>query len=175
MSRGGWFDRDDRDRDEDDDEDRWPVLERLVAAVGAVWSLALHAGVPAALVLLISTAERLDVVAPLSDAAVRQRLGPLGLLLGVVAAVITNYSFTLLGRPFGVGKFLLTAVVIGAAVFPFLASASRLTLGLTPHQFSVLLSYSYLGLKVAVGVLIGATVSWMLVSHAVPARPARSR
>ena len=25
------------------------------------------------------------------------------------------------------------------------------------------------------GVLIGATVSWMLVSHAVPARPARSR
>ena len=99
----------------------------------------------------------------------------MGLLLGAVAAVITTYSFTLLGRAFSLGKFIVTAVVIGAAIFPFLATANKLTLGLTTDQLAVLLSYAYLGLKVAVGVLIGATVSWMLVSHTVTTAASRSR
>lgn len=171
--REGWFDRD--DRYEEEEEQRSRVLERLLPALGVVWSLVLHAGVPAALVLAVSTAEHLDVFGPLTDAVLQRRLGPLGLLLGAIAAVITTYSFTLLGRPFSLGKFLLTAVVIGAAIFPFLAAANRLTLGLTPDQFAVLLSYAYLGLKVAVGVLIGATVSWMLLSHIPAPRAERAR
>jgi hypothetical protein len=171
--RERWGGRD--DPYEEDAEERSPVLDWLLGGLAVVWSLVLHAGVPAALVLAVSTAERLDVFAPLTDAALQQRLGPLGLLLGVVAAVITNYTFTLLGRPFSLGKFLVTAVVIGGAIFPFLAAANRLTLGLTPDQFAVLLSYAYLGLKVAVGVLIGATVSWMLVSHSTTAEAGRPR
>ena len=174
--REGWFDRDDRDdRYEEDEERRSPVLERLVAALGVVWGLVLHVGVPAGLVLAVSTAEQLDVFGPLADAVLQRRLGPLSLLLGAIAAVITTYSFTLLGRPFSLGKFLLTATVIGAAIFPFLAAANHLTLGLTPDQFAVLLSYAYLGLKVAVGVLIGATVSWMLLSHTPVAGAERAR
>jgi hypothetical protein len=132
-------------------------------------------GIPAALVLAVNTAERLDVFSPLTGAELRQRLGPMGLLLGAVAAVITTYSFTLLGRAFGLGKFLLTAVVIAAAIFPFLAAGNKLTLGLTPDQFAVLLSYAYLALKVAVGVLIGATVSWTLLSHTLAAAAPRRR
>lgn len=168
-----WSGRD--DQYEEDEEERSPVLDRLVAGLGVVWSLVLHAGIPVALVLAVSTAERLDVFAPLTDAAMQQRLGPMGLLLGAIAAVIATYSFTLLGRAFGLGKFLLTAVVIGGAIFPFLAAANQLTLGLTPDQFAVLLAYAYLCLKVAVGVLIGATVSWMLLSHTVAAGAGRRR
>lgn len=175
-----WSQRD--DQYQEDEEERSPVVDRLVAVLGTVWSLILHAwslilyaGVPVALVLAVSTAERLDVFGPLTGADLQQRLGPMGLLLGAVAAVITTYSFSLLGRAFSLGKFLLTAVVIGCAIFPFLAGANRLTLGLTPDQFAVLLSYAYLALKVAVGVLIGATVSWMLVSHTLTTAPRRGR
>lgn len=178
--RGGWYDRDDEPEEEAPEPDEgWPVLERLGrsvgAAVGAAWNLVLHFGIPAAMMLAISTAERLDVVGPLTDDLLQRRLGPLGLLLGVVAAVITTYSFTLLGRPFSLGKFLVTAIVIGGAIFPFLAASNRLTLGLTADQLAVLLAYAYLGLKVAVGVLVGATFSWVLVSHAVTSGAVRAR
>lgn len=174
--RGGWYDRDEEPEEEAPDRhEGWPVLERLGRAVGAAWNLLLHAGIPAALMLAISTAERLDVVGPLTDDLLQRRLGPLGLLLGVVAAVITTYSFTLLGRPFSLGKFLVTAVLIGGAIFPFLAASNRLTLGLTTDQLAVLLAYAYLGLKVAVGVLVGATFSWVLVSHALTSGAVRAR
>lgn len=174
MAMDRWSRRDE-EYDEEEREERSPVLDRLVGLLGTIWSLVLHAGVPVALVLAVSTAERLDVFSPITGADLQRRLGPMGLLLGAVAAVITTYSFTLLGRAFSLGKFLLTAIVIGAAIFPFLAAANKLTLGLTPDQFAVLLSYAYLALKVAVGVLIGATVSWMLVSHTVTTAASRGR
>lgn len=168
-----WAGRD--DQYEEDEDERSPALDHLLSALRVAWSVVLHAGIPAALVLAVSTAERLDVFGPLTGAELQRRLGPMGLLLGAIAAVITTYSFTLLGRAFGLGKFLLTAVVIGCAIFPFQAAANRLTLGLTPDQFAVLLSYAYLGLKVSVGVLIGATVSWMLLSHTLVAEAPRRR
>ena len=63
-------------------------------------------------------------------------------------------------------------VLIGAALFPSLADWHRVRLGLTPEQFALLQAYCYLALKVAVGMLVGATVSWILLTRyvALPSR-----
>jgi hypothetical protein len=62
-------------------------------------------------------------------------------------------------------------ILIGAALFPSLADWHRVRLGLAPEQFAVLQSYCYLALRVAVGILMGATVSWILLAGYVPLSP----
>lgn len=167
-------------RDDVDDpyaeDERSPVLAKLAGALRVVWSVVLYDGVPALLAWAVSAVEVVDVVSPFTDASLPRRLGRLGLFLSVIAAIITNESVIRLARPFGLGKFVLTVSTLGVALFPLLAAWHRLPLGLTPDQLAVVLSYAYLILKVAVGVLIGATVSWVLVGHlsAPAATPAAS-
>src|SRR3989454_596713 len=102
-----------------------------------------------------------EVIGGIDNPSLR-RLAGLGLFLSVVAAIITTESVTRLARPFSIGHFLTTVVLIGAALFPTLADWHRLRLGLTPEQFALVQAYCYLALKVMVGILIGATLSWIL-------------
>jgi hypothetical protein len=158
----------------DDESD--PLLAalttRLLAALGVVWTLLLYDGLPAFLAWAVSTVEGVDLFAPFTSAAIDQKLGRLGLFLSAVAAIVTTESVTRLARPFGLPQVLLTVSVIGVALFPILASGQQMHLGLTADQFAILLGYSYLVLKVAVGILIGATVSWALLAHGPVTAPA---
>src|SRR5438046_315509 len=102
-----------------------------------------------------------------------KRLVPvvLSLLVRGVPARITTESVTRLARPFSVGQFLTTVVLFGAALFPTLAEWHRVRLGLTPEQFALLQAYCYLALKLMVGILVGATVSWILLARHTPLLP----
>ena len=158
------------------------VLDTVLVVLGVAfnillgaWNLILHVGLPAVLTWGVGTARGLDVLSPLIDAPLQHRLGPLALLLSITAAIITTESVTRLGRPFGLGKFFVTTVAVGAALFPFLAVSHRLTVRFTPDQIAVVLSYAYLALRVAIGVLIGAIVSWVLLSHPALASGIRRR
>src|SRR5207247_8317650 len=96
---------------------------------------------------------------------------------GIRAPLVTGVQtcalpISRLARPFGVRHFLATVVLIGAALFPSLADWHRVRLGLAPEQFAVLQSYCYLALKVAVGILVGATLSWILLTRYV-SQPSR--
>lgn len=184
RDRGGSsFGADDRYEEAEDDrgggqaafDNLRSALRVLSNILLAAWSLVLHVGLPAALAWGVSTAQGLNVLAPLIDAPVQRQLGPLALLLSIVAAVITTESVTRLSEPFGLGKFFVTTVAVAGAAFPFLAVSHRLTLGLKPDQIAVVLSYAYLALTVAIGVLIGAIVSWVLLSHPVVASNIRRR
>jgi hypothetical protein len=165
--------RDWRADDLDEEAERPPsrIPAALLTVVGIAWGIALYDGLPAVLAWAVSAGEGLDVFSQFIEASLQQRLGRLGLFLSVVAAIITTESVTRLVRPFGLAEFLLTALGIGGALFPFLAASHRVSLGLTADQLAVLLSYAYLALKIFVGILIGATVSWVLLAHG-PRRPA---
>src|SRR5205809_68194 len=116
---------------------------------------------PALLTWVVGSTAGLDLFSAIDNPSLR-RLAGLGLFLSVVAAIITTESVTRLARPFSIGHFLTTVVLIGAALFPTLADWHRLRLGLTPEQFALVQAYCYLALKVMVGILIGATLSWIL-------------
>jgi hypothetical protein len=154
--------------------ERSPAVDQLLAALSVVWTILVHLGLPASLALVINTAEALDVFSPFIDATLHRRLGALGLLLSVGAAIVTTESVARLGRPFGIGKFVVTAAMIGVAAFPFLTASHRVTFGLGPNESAVVLSYAYLALKLCVGVLIGATVSWVLYARPVRMAPRRA-
>jgi len=141
------------------------VLDVVLNLLSGVWNLVLHVGLPAVLAWGVGAARGLDVLSPLIDEGLQRRLGPLALLLSIGAAIITTESITRLDRPFGIGKYLLTTVAVGAAMFPFLAVGHHVPMHLTPDQIAMALSYAYLALRVGMGVLIGALVSWVLLSH----------
>ncbi|MGH7393214.1 MAG: hypothetical protein ACREM3_27725, partial [Candidatus Rokuibacteriota bacterium] len=113
--------------------------------------------------------------APFIEGAVAERLGRLGLFLGMGAAVIATESLIRMARPFGLGSFLLTAAAMGVAMLPFVAEPHDVKLGLTQGQFAVVVSYAYLVLKVGVGVIVGAVLSWILLVHAAPPSTSRVR
>ncbi|HXH83696.1 MAG TPA: hypothetical protein VNN07_12325 [Candidatus Tectomicrobia bacterium] len=166
-------------RDPDDALDDEPsrsldaaVLAKLGALAGIAGTVLLYDLLPAALALAVSAVEGLDVFAPFIDPAVHGRLGRLGLFLSAVAAVIACESLTRLGRPFGLPAFLATVAVLAAALFPSLAAAHRVQLGLAAEHMALLLAYAYLALKVTVGILAGAVVSWIIIGHRVSARRA---
>jgi len=154
-----------------DDDENAEALAKIRAFFGVVWQVALHVGLPVVAVWAINASERVDVFAPFMDGAVAGRLGRLGLFLGMGAAVVATESLTRMERPFGLGAFLLTVAGMAVAMLPFVAGPNDVSLGLTKGQFAVVVSYAYLILKVGVGVIVGAVVSWVLLVHAAP-RPA---
>lgn len=149
-----------------DDDENAEALAKIRAFFGVIWQVVLHVGLPILCVWAASASERVDVFAPFMDAAVADRFGRLGLFLGMGAAVIATESLTRLARPFGLGAFLLTASVMGVAMLPFLAEPNGMSLGLNPGQFGIVVAYAYLILKVGVGVIVGAVMSWILLAHA---------
>lgn len=143
------------------------ILAPVAVAGAAAGHVLFYDVLPAVLAWVIGAAESLGLFVGFDDPSLR-RVAGLGVFLSAVAAVITTESLTRLARPFSVGAFLLTAAAIGAALFPSLADWHRIRLGLTPAQFAVLQSYCYLALRVMVGILIGATVSWILLGGYAP-------
>ena len=146
--------------------ERWAWLKRLRVPVVVGGHVLFYDVLPAVLAWGVGSAGGLALFSGFDQPSLR-RVAGLGLFLSVVAAIITTESVTRLGRPFSVLHFLATVVVFGAALFPFLADWYRVGLGLPPEQFAVVQAYCYLALKVMVGILIGATVSWILLARPV--------
>jgi hypothetical protein len=165
-----------REEEEHVEEDDLDVIEnenaealaKLRAFLRVVFGVALYGALPALLVWALSAARDLNLLSPLIDAGVQQRLGRLGLFLGAVAAIIATESLTRLNRPFGLGPFFLTVTGLGVAMFPFLAARHEVTFGLSEQQVGLVLSYAYLVVEVAVGLLVGAIMSWILLAHGDP-------
>jgi hypothetical protein len=162
----------DLDRELDPDEAQpspWEALARVGAVLrqwlGAAAGLGACIGLPAVLAWLVSAGARFDVLGPVIDPVSPARLGRLGVFLCVVAAIVTTQSLLWLGRPFGVGQLTAIAAVMGIALFPFLASVHGMPAGLTPEQIAVAGAYAYLVLRVAVGILVGGVVGWVLIAH----------
>ncbi len=162
----------DLDRELDPDEAQpgpWEALARVAEVVrrwlGAAAGLAACMGLPAVLAWLVSTGERFDVLGPVIEPMLPARLGRLGVFLCIVAAIVTTQSLLWLGRPFGVGQLSVIAAVMGIALFPFLASAYGMPAGLTSEQIAVAGAYAYLVIRVAVGILVGGIVGWILIAH----------
>lgn len=155
------------------DVERSELLAKLLVPVVIAGRVLFYDVLPAFLAWLVTSAGGLNLFSGFDNPALR-RVAGLGLFLSVVAAIITTESVTRLARAFGLGHFLFTALVIGVALFPSLADWHRVRLGLTPEQFAVLQTYCYLALKVMVGILIGATVSWILLARDGPRATMRS-
>ena len=156
--------------DETNDErhvGRWELLWQLLIPVGIAGHILFYDVLPAVLAWAVSSTQGLDLFSGLDTPSLR-RVAALGLFLSAVAAIITTESVTRLARPFSIGHFLATVVAIGVALFPSFADWHRVRLGLTPEQFALLQSYCYLALRVMVGILIGATLSWVLLASYVP-------
>src|SRR3989442_7921737 len=132
---------------------RSEMLEKLLVPAAVVGLVFLYDVWPAWLTGVGGRTAGLDLFSAIDNPSLR-RLAGLGLFLGVVAAIITTESVTRLARPFSIGHFLTTVVLIGAALFPTLADWHRLRLGLTPEQFALVQAYCYLALKVMVGILM---------------------
>jgi hypothetical protein len=150
--------------DEARDLARWEFLARLLVPVRIAGHVLFYDALPALLAWGLGSARWLDLFSAFDNPALR-RLTGLGIFLSIVAAIMTTESVTRLARPFSLRQFLATTVVIGVALFPPLADWHRIRLGLAPEYFALLQSYSYLVLKITVGILIGATVSWVLVGR----------
>ena len=155
--------------EKDDESDVWrsELLGKLLVPVGIAGHVLFYDVLPAVLAWAVGSAQGLDLFSGFDNPSLR-RVAALGLFLSAVAAIITTESVTRLARPFGVGHFLAIVVAIGVALFPSLADWHRIRLGLAPEQFAILQSYCYLALRVMVGFLIGATVSWILLARYVP-------
>ena len=153
--------------DEESGVGRSELLGKLLVPVVIAGHVLFYDVLPALLAWGVSSAGRLDLFSGFDDPSLR-RVAALGLFLSIVAAIITTESVTRLARPFTVVHFLVTVVVIGVALFPSLADWHRVRIGLTPEQFAILQTYCYLALKVMVGILIGATLSWILLARYAP-------
>lgn len=139
-------------------------LAKLLVPVVIAGHVLFYDALPALLTWAVGAAEGFDLFAGFDSPSVR-RLAPLGLFLSAVAAIVTTESVTALARPFRITHYLATVVVMGVALFPVMADWHRIRPGLTPEQFAILQVYAYLALKVTVGILIGATVSWILLTR----------
>jgi hypothetical protein len=157
---------------------RWEWLGKLLIPVGIAGHVLFYDVLPVSLAWVVGASGGLDLFVGLDNPALR-RVAALGVFLSAVAALITTESVTRLARPFSVGQFLAAAAVIGAALFPFMADWHRVRLGLAPEHFALVQSYCYLALRVTVGILIGATVSWILLARYAPlalsSRPQHTR
>ena len=149
---------------------RSEMLEKLLVPVAIVGHVLFYDVLPALLTWVVGSTAGLDLFSAIDNPSLR-RLAGLGLFLSVVAAIITTESVTRLARPFSIGHFLTTVVLFGAALFPTLAEWHRMRLGLPPEQFALLQAYCYLALKLMVGILVGATVSWILLARPTPLVP----
>lgn len=143
---------------------------KLLALAVVAGHILFYDVLPATLAWVVSSADTLNLFSGFENPSFR-RVAALGVFLSAVGAVITTETITRLGRPFSVGNFLAVVVVIGLALFPFLAEWHQLRLGLTPQLFAFLQSYCSLALRVMVGILIGATLSWILLARPEPFAP----
>lgn len=142
-------------------------MAKLLVPVAVVGHVLFYDVLPASLAWAAGWVGGLDLFSGFDNPALH-RVAGLGMFLSAVAAIITTESVTRLARPFSVGHFLVAVVAMGAALFPALADWHRVRLGLAPEHFAVLQSYCYLALRVVVGILIGATVSWILLVRYTP-------
>ncbi|HEV8641902.1 MAG TPA: hypothetical protein VGV13_12445 [Methylomirabilota bacterium] len=152
------------DADDASARGRWAWLGKLLVPVAIGGHVLFYDVLPALLAWVVGSAEGLDLFVGLDNPSLR-RLAGLGLFLSAVAAIITAESVTRLARPFSLAHYLATVAVMGVALFPSLADWHRIRPGLTPDQFAIVQAYCYLVLKVTVGILIGATVSWILLAQ----------
>ena len=139
------------------------LLAKLLVPLGIASHLLFYDVVPGSLVWIAGSREWLDLFSAFDNPALR-RLAGLGVFLSILAAVITTESVTRMARPFRVRHFFGVTVLFGIALFPSLADWHRFRLGLAPEQYAIVQSYCYLTLRVTIGVLIGATVSWILLA-----------
>jgi hypothetical protein len=155
------------------EDERSELLERLAGLMSVVSTVALHA-LPGVMAWALSAGKGLNVLAPIvAEAAVQERLGRLATLLSVVAAILATETVVWRARPFGLVPLLATGGVLMAALFPFLAAPHQLTFGVAPALVGILLSYGYLVLQATVGVIIGATVSWLFLAFGAASPPPR--
>jgi hypothetical protein len=157
---------------------RWDWLSKLLIPLSIAGHVLFYDVLPVSLAWVVGSPRGLDLFTVFEGPSL-QRVAQLGVFLSGVGALITTESITRLARPFSVGQFLATAFMISAALLPFMAEWHQIRLGLAPEQFALLQSYSYLGLRVLVGILVGATVGWILLASYTPLapspRPASSR
>jgi hypothetical protein len=146
---------------------RSELLWQLLVPVGIAGHILFFDVLPAVLAWAVSSSQGLDLFSGLDNPSLR-RIAGLGLFLSALAAIITTESVTRLSRPFSIGHFLAACVAIGVALFPSLADWHRIHLGLTSEAYALLQSYCYLALRIMVGILIGATLSWVLLASYVP-------
>src|SRR5712691_2014590 len=99
-----------------------PLIALVIAGHVLVYDV-----LPAVLAWAVGSAQGLDLFSGFDTPSIR-RVAALGLFLSAVAAIITTESATLLGRPFGRGAFITTAVAIGVVLFPSLADWHRIRL-----------------------------------------------
>src|SRR3989442_11041438 len=125
---------------------RSEVLEKLLVPVAIVGHVLFYDVLPALLTWVVGSTAGLDLFSAIDNPSLR-RLAGLGLFLGVVAAIITTESVTRLARPFSIGTFLTTVVLIRAALFPTPADWPPLRPRLTPQQFPLVEGYWSLALK----------------------------
>jgi len=140
------------------------LLWKLLVPVGIAGHILFYDVLPAVLAWAVSSSQGLDLFSGLDNPSLR-RIAALGLFLSALAAIITTESATRLSRPFSIGHFLAACVAIGVALFPSLADWHRIHLGLTSEAYGLLQSYCYLALRIMVGILIGATLSWVLLAR----------
>ena len=146
---------------------RSELLWNLLVPVGIAGHILFFDVLPAVLAWAVSSSQGLDLFSGLDNPSLR-RIAGFGLFLSALAAIITTESVTRLGRPFSIGHFLAACVAIGVALFPSLADWHRIHLGLTSEQYALVQSYCYLALRIMVGILIGATLSWVLLASNMP-------
>jgi hypothetical protein len=150
---------------------RWDWLSKLLIPLSIAGHVLFYDVLPVSLAWVVGSPRGLDLFMAFEDPTLR-RVATLGVFLSGVGALITTESITRLARPFSVGQFVTTAFMISLALLPFMAQWHQIQLGLAPEQFALLQSYCYLALRVMVGILIGATVGWILLASYTPPAPA---
>ncbi len=95
------------------------------------------------------------------NVVIERQYGSYALFLSAIAAFVAASAFTRAGRRFGIAVFLCIALVSILMASPFVLARYGMDLGLTPMQFSVVATYTYLGFAITVGLLIGGC--WSLV------------
>jgi hypothetical protein len=93
--------------------------------------------------------------------AIEQRLGTLGLILGVCAAIVTSETFSR-QKPFRLWHFFATVTVMCIALLPFIGSVYDVDFNLPPEALGIVANYCFLLLDVMLGMVIGGAVSLIL-------------
>lgn len=136
-----------------------------VRGLRRVLRLVVEQGVPAALTAGLNVAQRFGYVTLLPlNAVIEREYGNYAVLLGAAGAFVTSANFTRDGRRFGVGWFLVAAVASLAMAAPFIFHRYGVDPGLAPMHFALVATFAYLGLYIAVGILVGGC--WAAVVRA---------
>jgi hypothetical protein len=121
--------------------------------------------VPAALTAALILVQRLGFMSLLPlNIVIEREYGNYALLLGVAAALVAGGTFSKVTHQFGIGAFLVTVLAGLVTVSPFVFARYGIYLGLLPVHFSVVATFAYLGLSVAIGLLFGGC--WSVVVKA---------